>query len=86
MRKKIDKIHEMSFGSIVSGTEALNEMNQWIEDSPDDIVVINVQCESYNGHVSVPIEGIDPMSGVMAAQSQTRWIYRLFYGIKDKEI
>ena len=41
MKKKIDKIHEELF-------DDLDEMNKWIEDSDDDIIVINVQ----KNHVS----------------------------------
>jgi len=81
MRKKIDKIHEKDFEAYES-QDAIDKMNKWIEDNPDDIVVINVQIDTARGERPIPMEGTE-MTGVEVV---TRWIYRLFYGIKNKEV
>ena len=81
MRKKIDKIHEKDFFAYES-QDAIDKMNKWIEDNPDDIVVINVQLETTRREISIPITGRNGDDRSVG----TRWIYRLFYGIKDKEV
>jgi len=73
MRKKIDKIHEELF-------DDLDEMNKWIEDSDDDIIVVNVQIRDLYSDVTITTPSDKHICGGREKK------YHLFYGIKDKEV